>query len=51
VAAYLGHHDPAFTPSLYAHLIPDAAERMRTVIDAAASVEADGPDTPREGGR
>ena len=45
LAAYLGHHDPAFTLRIYAHLVPDAAERMRSVIDEAARVEADGPKT------
>jgi len=45
LAAYLGHHDPAFTLRIYAHLVPDAAERMRSVIDEAVRVEADGPKT------
>ena len=45
LAAYLGHHDPAFTLRVYAHLVPDAADRMRAVIDGAARAEADGPMT------
>jgi hypothetical protein len=43
--SYLGHHDPAFTLRVYAHLVPDAADRMRAVIDRAARGEADGPVT------
>jgi integrase len=45
LAAYLGHHDPAFTLRVYAHLLPDAADRMRSVINRAAAAEADGPET------
>jgi integrase len=45
LAVYLGHHDPAFTLRVYAHLVPDAADRMRAVIDKAARTEADGPVT------
>jgi integrase len=48
LAVYLGHHDPAFTLRVYAHLVPDAAGRMRAVIDAAARAEADGPSTAQE---
>jgi len=51
LAVYLGHHDPAFTLRVYAHLVPDAADRMRTVIDKAARSEADGPGTAQEAGR
>jgi integrase len=43
LAVYLGHHDPAFTLRVYAHLVPDAADRMRAVIDRAARGEADRP--------
>lgn len=45
LAVYLGHHDPAFTLRVYAHLVPDAADRMRAVIDRAARAEPDGPVT------
>jgi Phage integrase family len=45
LAANLGHHDPAFTLRVYAHLLPDAADRMRSVINRAAAAEADGPET------
>jgi integrase len=41
----LGHHDPGFTLRIYVHLMPDAAERMRSVIDQALSADADGPST------
>lgn len=30
---YLGHHDPAFTLSMYAHLMPDSHERARHALD------------------
>ena len=45
LAVYLGHHDPAFTLRVYAHLVPAADDRMRAVIDKAAHSEADGPET------
>lgn len=48
LAVYLGHHDPAFTLRVYAHLVPDAADRMRAVIDKAARADADGPSTAQE---
>ena len=48
LAVYLGHHDPAFTLRVYARLVPEAAERMRKVIDKAARTEADGPSTAQE---
>jgi integrase len=51
LAAYLGHHDPAFTLRVYAHLVPDAADRMRSVIDRAARAEPDGPQTAHGGYR
>jgi len=48
LATYLGHHDPGFTLRAYVHLMPDAADRMRLVVDRALSTEADGPGTARE---
>lgn len=48
LAAYLGHQDPAFTLRIYTHLVPDAAERMRKVVDKAARAEANGPGTARQ---
>jgi hypothetical protein len=47
LATYLGHHDPGFTLRAYVHLMPDAADRMRLVVDRALSTEADGPGTAR----
>ena len=35
VSERLGHTDPAFTLRTYTHLMPDSANRTRTVIDAA----------------
>jgi hypothetical protein len=49
LATYLGHHDPGFTLRAYVHLMPDAADRMRSVVDRALSPEADGPGTGPEG--
>ena len=48
LATYLGHHDPGFTLRTYVHLMPDAADRMRSVVDRALSSEADGPGTARK---
>ena len=33
LAEYLGHHDPAFTLRVYAHLLPSSHERARQAID------------------
>jgi hypothetical protein len=38
LAVYLGHHDPGFTLRTYVHLMPDAADRMRSVVDRALSL-------------
>jgi integrase len=43
LAEYLGHHDPGFTLRIYVHLMPDAADRMRSVADHALALDADGP--------
>ena len=48
LSEYLGHHDPGFTLRIYVHLMPDAADRMRSVIDKALSPEADGPSTAQK---
>jgi integrase len=37
VSEYLGHESAAFTYSTYAHLIPGGEDRMREVIDQAAT--------------
>jgi integrase len=33
LAEYLGHHDPAFTLRIYAHLLPSSHDRARRVSD------------------
>jgi integrase len=33
LAEYLGHHDPAFTLRIYAHLMPGSHERARGIVD------------------
>ena len=43
LSAYLGHHDPAFTLRVYAHLMPDAEDQALKAIEAA--LEPDGPQT------
>jgi integrase len=48
LATYLGHHDPGFTLRTYVHLMPDAADRMRSVVDRALSLEPDGPGTAQQ---
>ena len=48
LAVYLGHHDPAFTLRVYAHLVPAADDRIRAVIDKAARGESDGPGAAHE---
>jgi integrase len=45
LATYLGHDDPGFTLRVYVHLMPDAADRMRSVIDKAIPMGSDGPET------
>lgn len=56
LAEYLGHHDPAFTLRIYAHMIPSSFERARSAIDArlfrpraVAGSESHGPVTDQEG--
>ena len=34
LAEFPGHHDPAFTLRIYAHLLPSSHDRARRVIDA-----------------
>jgi site-specific recombinase XerD len=33
----LGHSDPGFTLRVYAHMMPDAADRVRAAIDQAGT--------------
>ena len=49
LSEYLGHHDPAITLRIYAHLMPSAEGRALRAIEAAFA-EADGPSTAQEGG-
>lgn len=35
LAEYLGHSDPGFTLRVYAHLMPEPADRARAVVDAS----------------
>jgi integrase-like protein len=35
LADAMGHHDPGFTLRVYAHLMPDSADRIRLAIDRA----------------
>jgi integrase len=37
LATYLGHGDPGFTLRVYVHLMPDAANRMRSAVDHVMS--------------
>jgi integrase len=49
LSEYLGHHSAAFTLSVYVHMMPAAADRMREAISAAWAVAADGPATAQGG--
>ena len=40
LAEYLGHHDPAFTLRIYAHLMPGSEDRARKAIEAALAAES-----------
>jgi site-specific recombinase XerD len=51
LSEYLGHHSAAFTLSVYCHLMPAAADRMREAIDAAWAGTADGPATAQGGAK
>jgi site-specific recombinase XerD len=45
LSEYLGHHDPAFTLRIYAHLMPGSEDRARKAVEAALAAQDDGPDT------
>ncbi len=51
LASYLGHTDPGFTLRVYTHLMPDGADRMRSVVDRALGADADGPGTAQQAGQ
>jgi integrase len=46
VAGAMGHADPAFTLRVYAHLMPDSADRIRAAIDRGPAT-SDGTSTAR----
>jgi site-specific recombinase XerD len=51
LATYLGHADPGFTLRIYAHLMPNAADRMRAVVDhVLATGGVHGPETAQQKG-
>lgn len=50
LSEYLGHHDPAITLRIYAHLMPQAETRALGAIEEALRVEDHGPGTAQEGG-
>jgi integrase len=50
LSEYLGHHDPAFTLRIYAHLMPGAENRALRAIENALSAQDHGPVTAQEGG-
>jgi integrase len=45
VSEALGHHDPGFTLRTYAHLMPDAGEKIRAAIDHGAAVASPAQET------
>lgn len=50
LSEYLGHHDPAVTLRIYAHLMPSAEGRALRAIEAAfAEAADDGPSTAQDG--
>ena len=50
LSEYLGHHDPALTLRIYAHLMPQAESRALRAVEQALSGEDHGPGTAQEGG-
>ena len=52
LAEYLGHGDPGFTLRVYTHLMPNAADRVRTAVDHVLAIGgADVPETAQAGQR
>jgi integrase len=51
LAEYLGHHDPAITLRIYAHLMPSAENRALRAVEDALAAEDHGPHTAQEGGK
>jgi integrase len=50
LSEYLGHHDPAVTLRIYAHLMPAAETRALRAVEDALAGEDHGPDTAQDGG-
>lgn len=47
LADYLGHEDPGFTLRVYAHMLPEAEGRVRSVVEAAFAHAQAEPGVPR----
>ncbi len=41
MAEWLGHRDPKVTLQTYAHVMPDAPDRLRSVMDAVFNLETE----------
>jgi integrase len=50
LSEYLGHHDPAVTLRIYAHLMPAAEVRALRAVEDALADEDHGPGTAQDGG-
>jgi integrase len=50
LSEYLGHHDPAITLRIYAHLMPSAEARALRAVEDALAGEDHGPRTAHTGG-
>lgn len=50
LSEYLGHHDPAVTLRIYAHLMPSAETRALRAVESALAGEDHGPGTAQEMG-
>lgn len=40
MAEWLGHRDPKITYQTYAHVMPDAPQRLRAVMDAVFTLDS-----------
>jgi integrase len=50
LSEYLGHHDPAITLRIYAHLMPSAETRALRAVEDALAGEDHGPQTAQDTG-
>ncbi|MGW1051872.1 tyrosine-type recombinase/integrase [Streptomyces sp. NPDC002521] len=41
MAEWLGHRDPRITHQTYAHVMPDAPERLRSLVDAVFTMQTE----------